>query len=763
MENKNSEKGIFSKALFRESLKSHKTIWLTTTIGNCLILVIIIGILSTLSINSTKAGLTNLFNTAEMEHTLKSSAAEAYVTYDTCVNEYNGDVETLTSGSTELYSSAQSTMSGYDMIVHQKVGTKTYGELLLSTYKNNLKIASGDDDKAKEDNAQNSTKTTIMAFVDSSQDVSQEVKAVAPYFIDSFIDTYQETNSNDVASLATQSFPLAGYNYLSSQESLKSYAPVAKALISETITQYRAYDDNTSVTEEEKQNIATNVTKTSITALIPSTMDNYLISKMTDLILQRYIANESDFSANTDNYRDQTKIQAILIGVKALAQEFAYYDKLPTFEVKYVTDDLGYPIYFDENGKAVEITKIEDRDKLVLVKQDMGSDANFLEKMHKKLITGEDYTDAEITEAQSSTTSIIDSATKLVNTFFTDYLASPDTYYDFTKEETIKSALKTYAVNYIQKESSSVICDTFDVTSLDELTKQKDGVSGEELLQQVSSYSTSAIDVYENYYASCTAKGYDSTSSMMVAICKSGIGITDQLPTMIKENLSEMANMNVYGLIVGLIFFDCAGLLLPMVYTMMTANDLIAGQVDSGSLAFILSTPTKRNKITFTQLVFLFTSIFVSYVLLFATACLSRAIGVAAGSTDLVNELTYTDLALDSLGGFGVIFAIAGICFLTSCIFDKTKNSLGVGGGITIFFLVASIIGIFGSKAMPSTVRINQMNYFNFVTIVRLFDCTAVINHDYGTYFWKLAILFAIGILSSCLGCLKFNKKDLPL
>ncbi len=71
--------------------------------------------------------------------------------------------------------------------------------------------------------------------------------------------------------------------------------------------------------------------------------------------------------------------------------------------------------------------------------------------------------------------------------------------------------------------------------------------------------------------------------------------ILDKFPDDVNQALEEIQDLDVFGLIVGSVFFKAAGLLLPIVYTIMTANNLIAGQVDSGSMAYVLSTPTKRN------------------------------------------------------------------------------------------------------------------------------------------------------------------------
>ena len=60
--------------------------------------------------------------------------------------------------------------------------------------------------------------------------------------------------------------------------------------------------------------------------------------------------------------------------------------------------------------------------------------------------------------------------------------------------------------------------------------------------------------------------------------------ISDQLDEKVAEALSELGNMDIYGLIIGSIFYRIAGLLLPMVFVIMVANGLLAGQVDSGSM-----------------------------------------------------------------------------------------------------------------------------------------------------------------------------------
>ena len=50
------------------------------------------------------------------------------------------------------------------------------------------------------------------------------------------------------------------------------------------------------------------------------------------------------------------------------------------------------------------------------------------------------------------------------------------------------------------------------------------------------------------------------------------------------------------------------------------------------------------------------------------------------------------------------------------------SGSIAIGGGLSIFALVAAILGLFGSKTIPSVVRLDSLNYFNYITIISMFD-----------------------------------------
>ena len=232
--------------------------------------------------------------------------------------------------------------------------------------------------------------------------------------------------------------------------------------------------------------------------------------------------------------------------------------------------------------------------------------------------------------------------------------------------------------------------------------------------------------------------------------------LLSSLPQEVSDALEEVGKADLYTLIVGSIFYKLAGLLLPIIYMIMASNNLIAGQVDSGSMAYVLSTSTKRNTVVFTQAVYLIGSLLAMFALTTATGCVCLSI-----VTEDV-ALTYGNLVLLNVGAFLVLFALSGLCFFTSCWFDRSKRSMAIGGGLSIFALVAAMLGLFGSPVIPSVVRLDALNNFNYTTIISFFDVISIIEGT-ETFIWKFAILAVCGIIGYIVGSIRFTKKDLPL
>lgn len=228
------------------------------------------------------------------------------------------------------------------------------------------------------------------------------------------------------------------------------------------------------------------------------------------------------------------------------------------------------------------------------------------------------------------------------------------------------------------------------------------------------------------------------------------------LPEEVSDALEDIGSMDLYGILVGSIFFKIAGLLLPIIYLIMVANNLIAGQVDTGSMAYILSTPTKRKTVVSTQALYLIGSLFLMFV------CTTITSLICINIVDVNTTLNAVKLLYINLGAFCVMFAMSGICFLTSSWFNRSKHCMAIGGGLNIFFLVATILGLFGSPIIPSVIRMDTLNLFNYVSIISLFDVVSILDGTF-TFLWKLAILIAVGVICYVISFKKFKNKDLPL
>lgn len=251
------------------------------------------------------------------------------------------------------------------------------------------------------------------------------------------------------------------------------------------------------------------------------------------------------------------------------------------------------------------------------------------------------------------------------------------------------------------------------------------------------------------YEAEVAAKKAELTKDVTSSLLSS-------LPDEVSEALEDIGQADLYTLIVGSIFYKLAGLLLPIIFMIMAANNLIAGQVDSGSMAYVLSSSTKRRTVAVTQALYLIGSLLIMFLLTTATGCVCLAI--VKGEV----ALTYGKLILLNVGAFLVLFALSGLNFFTSCYFDRSKRSMAIGGGLSIFALVAAMLGLFGSPVIPKVVRLESLNYFNYTTIISLFDVVSIMDGNL-TFLWKFAILAVVGIIGYVAGTEKFVKKDLPL
>ena len=341
-------------------------------------------------------------------------------------------------------------------------------------------------------------------------------------------------------------------------------------------------------------------------------------------------------------------------------------------------------------------------------------------------------------------------AVELANTAINSYEQKSQEEGFVYDEEVFKEEANKYVINMIYTQ-------TYNQFITSETPTEEEISNAEQYAVAAKVLANTAISTYELWIDELT--GSEMTDAEIKAYAKeqASASITDQIPEKVAEALEELGNMDIYGLIIGSIFYRIAGLLLPMVFVIMVANGLLAGQVDSGSMAYVLSTPTKRRTVACTQMAYLMLSLLAMFLMVTVTSVIS--IWVVGGNNFAIN---FAEICFFNLGAFLTMFAFAGYCFMCSAIFNRSKYSMSIGGGLSIFMLVCTILGLFGSNVVPSAMRIDAMNVFNYFSIISLFDTVSILN---GTidFAWKFAILAGIAIVTFIIGVFRFEKKDLPL
>lgn len=193
-------------------------------------------------------------------------------------------------------------------------------------------------------------------------------------------------------------------------------------------------------------------------------------------------------------------------------------------------------------------------------------------------------------------------------------------------------------------------------------------------------------------------------------------------------------------------FYIMHGLIIPLIFILVTANSIVALQVDRGSMAYLLSTPLSRGVIIRTKALYLVISSFLIIALTSITGYL--AIIIFERNDNYFSLSNYWHL---NIGLFLLLFALGAIAFFFSCFFNTSKNSLALGTGIPLYFFIMSIISTTSEK----------LENLQYATINSFFapEKIALGNINY-TFF---LILLAIGFLFYYLATRLFENKDLPL
>jgi len=224
----------------------------------------------------------------------------------------------------------------------------------------------------------------------------------------------------------------------------------------------------------------------------------------------------------------------------------------------------------------------------------------------------------------------------------------------------------------------------------------------------------------------------------------------DDLVNSMPAGVGRAFGLNGFGSAESFISGEYYGLILVLILAIVCvqlSTQLMAKLVDQGSMAYILSTPTTRGKVAFTQAAVLTTGL----LLIIAVTTLAGFVGNAwfLGADYDFDTTRFIEM---NAAAFLLFFAVGGIAFLVSALSNDEKKALGISGLITFGFFSIDLIGKFSES----------LDWMRNITIFTLYKPGEIINGqvDLGVTF---SVLAAIGLVSFGLAIAMFRKRDLPL
>lgn len=222
--------------------------------------------------------------------------------------------------------------------------------------------------------------------------------------------------------------------------------------------------------------------------------------------------------------------------------------------------------------------------------------------------------------------------------------------------------------------------------------------------------------------------------------------IVDSMP----EGFGRAFGFSGFGSAEAFISGEFYGLILVLILSIVCvqlSTKLMAKLVDQGSMAYLLSTPTTRGQISFTQTVVLVSGL---AIILGVTTIA----GFAGNAWFLGDEYALdTSMFLQmNLSAFLLFFAVGGISFLVSSLASDEKKALGIAGAITFGFFSMDLLGKLS----------DQVEWIRSFSVFSLYRPADITNGDADIVATSL-VLLAIGILTFGLAVALFRRRDLSL
>lgn len=186
-------------------------------------------------------------------------------------------------------------------------------------------------------------------------------------------------------------------------------------------------------------------------------------------------------------------------------------------------------------------------------------------------------------------------------------------------------------------------------------------------------------------------------------------------------------------------------IIIPIIYIIVTSYRLIAKYVDKGSFAYLLTTGHSRVQVILSQYISLTCGVFIlvayATVLNYTTSYL------------LFDEaLILKNFLMLNVGLFILHLFFASLCYLTSCTFNEIKYSIGMGGGVSLLFILIQMLSQVSED-------IQFLKYFTPLTLFDPQNIAILDNQAIG----KIIVLLILAIVFIISGTIIFKKRDLSL
>ncbi len=325
---------------------------------------------------------------------------------------------------------------------------------------------------------------------------------------------------------------------------------------------------------------------------------------------------------------------------------------------------------------------------------------------------------------------------------YNDMAGTSLSYEDFSTSSDLTQYDMVFEMISAQSDDMELTCDGF-AEAADMLSQSETGLD---------TYITNFEYVYALGSVQGCFSGDELDMETMMTNMLEMMGVsTDLVENMSKMDTSAMLNQ---------MYFTIMSLLPILLFIIFAGNALIVDQVDKGSMAYILSTPTKRSAVVITQAIYMIVMPFIMVGCGFITKLIASYV--------IVGEVDVAKYAALYGGLYILTEAMASICYLASCIFNLSKYALALGGGLNVWFFICSLLGMFGSENMVNTgMGVEELGMFNRVSLIGLFDIEALGTVGSGAvdtaFVPKLIALVVIAAVCYLAGAIRFQRKDLPL